>query len=190
MAEKLKHTNGIREEALFGAGCFWCVEAIFSQLKGVDAVEPGYAGGYVHDPTYERVCTGETGHAEVCRITYDPSVITFAELLEVFWQIHDPTTVDRQGADIGHQYRSVIYYQDETQHELAVEMKEKLNASGLWEHPVVTEIAKAGVFYKAEETHHAYYANHSSLPYCSMVIRPKLDKFHRIFEGKIRQTDN
>lgn len=171
----------------FGAGCFWCVEAIFQQLNGVQHVASGYMGGKRENPTYEQVCSGATGHAEVIQVSYDPSVITFTELLEVFWGVHDPTTLNRQGADVGTQYRSVIFYHTEEQHQLADNFKKKLNESGAFHGPIVTEISPAGPFYKAENYHQNYYNENSGQPYCTLVIRPKLEKFHKVFATKVKK---
>jgi peptide-methionine (S)-S-oxide reductase len=177
----------VMETATFGAGCFWCVEAVFQQLKGVVAVESGYSGGRTLHPTYKEVCSGTTGHAEVCRIVFDPSIIRFSELLEVFWKTHDPTTENRQGADIGTQYRSVIFYHNEEQRLLAEEMKAKLNLAGIWNNPLVTEIIPAQPFYKAENYHQEYYFQNADQPYCTTVITPKIDKFRKIFADKLKQ---
>jgi peptide-methionine (S)-S-oxide reductase len=174
------------DTATFGAGCFWCVEAIFEQVKGVIDAESGYSGGTVVNPTYSEVCTGTTGHAEVCRVTYDPSVVTYRELLEVFWQTHDPTTLNRQGADIGSQYRSVIFYHNDEQLKQAEEIKAKLTAAHIWENPVVTEIVPFRAFYKAEDYHQAYYDQNASQPYCSIVITPKIEKFRKVFKDKLK----
>lgn len=180
-------TSGNLEIATFGAGCFWCVEEIFQQLKGVKKVVSGYSGGHVKDPTYERVCRGKTGHAEVVQIMYDPDIISYEELLEVFWQTHDPTTPNRQGNDIGPQYRSVIFYHDDKQKELAEYYKEKLNRSGAFENPVITEIEPFTNFYIAEAKHQDYYQLNPYLPYCTFVIKPKLEKFRKVFADKIKE---
>lgn len=175
------------DTATFGAGCFWCVEAVFQQLKGVLSVESGYSGGHTSNPTYKEVCTGNTGHAETCQITYDPSLISFTELLEVFWKTHDPTTLNRQGGDIGTQYRSVIFYHNENQRRLAEEMKSKLDAARIWMDPVVTEITPFRKFYKAEAYHQEYYFQNTSQPYCATVITPKIEKFRKVFSGKLKK---
>lgn len=174
------------EIASFGAGCFWCVEAIFQELKGVEKVESGYMGGTTQNPNYKEVCSGESGHAEICQITYDPKIISFEELLEVFWQTHNPTTLNRQGADVGTQYRSVIFYHSEKQKMLATEYKDKLNKSEAWNDPVVTEISPASKFYIAENYHQDYFNNNSNQPYCNMVIKPKMEKFKKVFKDKIK----
>ncbi len=180
------HMNkGKLDTATFGAGCFWCVEAVFQRLKGVHSVLPGYSGGHSENPTYKQVCTGTTGHAEVAQIIYDPEKITFKELLEVFWQTHDPTTLNKQGNDIGTQYRSVIFYHNEEQKSIAKEMKEKLDNEGIWENPIVTEITPFQKFYEAEDYHHNYYNENSSQPYCSYIITPKIEKFKKAFSDKI-----
>lgn len=172
--------------ATFGNGCFWCTEAIFQQLKGVSKVVSGYAGGSVKNPTYKEVCTGQTGHAEVIQIIYDPTVISFPELLEVFWQTHDPTTLNRQGADVGTQYRSVVFYHTDEQKQLAESYKKKLNESGAFDKPVVTEISPLSEYYPAEDYHQNYYNLNGSAPYCSYVIQPKLDKFKKVFKDKLK----
>lgn len=163
------------DTATFGAGCFWCVEAVFQQLNGVVEVVSGYSGGYVHNPTYEQVCTGNTGHAEVCQITFDPKKISYTELLEAFWKSHDPTTLNRQGEDVGTQYRSVIFYHNEEQKQLAEKYKSELNSSGAFDKPIVTEISPFEKFFPAEDYHQNYYAENSNKPYCLLVIRPKLE---------------
>ncbi|MEZ4826110.1 MAG: peptide-methionine (S)-S-oxide reductase MsrA [Bacteroidia bacterium] len=180
-----ENMDGLKK-ATFGAGCFWCVEAVFLELKGVVAVESGYSGGYVKNPTYKAICTGTTGHAEVAQITYDPAVITFDELLEVFWQTHDPTTLNRQGNDTGTQYRSVVFYHDEEQKDKAEFYKKQLDASGAYSKPIVTEISPLINYYPAEDYHQNYYAQNTNQPYCLFVIRPKLEKFHKVFADKLK----
>ncbi|MCZ7558593.1 MAG: peptide-methionine (S)-S-oxide reductase MsrA [Bacteroidia bacterium] len=162
------------DTAVFGAGCFWCVEAVFEQLDGVISVDAGYAGGHTPNPTYEDVCTGETGHAEVARIVFDPAVIRFDALLEMFWQSHDPTTLNRQGADVGTQYRSVIFYIGETQREQAIASMKQAQAG--FDDPIVTEISPLPEYFPAENYHQDYYRNNRNAPYCQVVIRPKLKK--------------
>ncbi len=174
------------ETATFGAGCFWCVEALFQDLDGVKSVASGYSGGQVDNPTYKQVCSGNTGHAEVIQITYDSKVISFPELLEVFWQTHDPTTLNRQGADVGTQYRSAVFYHTPEQKELAEKYKKELDASGAFEKPIVTEIAPFTKFYKAEDYHQNYYKNNPEQGYCSYVIRPKVEKFQKVFKDKLK----
>lgn len=164
------------EKATLGAGCFWCVEAIFERLDGVSSVVAGYAGGARPNPTYEQVCAGVSGHAEVAQVTFDPSKITYERLLEVFWEAHDPTTLNRQGNDVGEQYRSVIYYHDETQKMIAE--KSKKLAQKNFSSPIVTEISPLTKFYEAENYHQDYYRNNANAPYCRFVIKPKLDKLH------------
>ncbi|NHI88954.1 MAG: peptide-methionine (S)-S-oxide reductase [Candidatus Thorarchaeota archaeon] len=173
------------ETATFGSGCFWCTEAVFQQLKGVSSVVSGYAGGHVENPTYQQVCTGRTGHAEVCQIQFDPEQISFEELLEVFFNTHDPTTLNRQGNDVGSQYRSVIFYHDEEQRKKAEKVKAELDKSGTRKNPIVTEIVPFENFYKAEDHHQNYYRNNPGEGYCRLVIAPKLDKFEKVFKLKI-----
>ncbi len=172
--------------ATFGAGCFWCVEAVFERLKGVEKVISGYTGGSVPNPTYKQVCEGNTGHAEVCRIYYDPEVVTFEELLEVFWQTHDPTTLNRQGNDVGTQYRSAVFYHDDKQKELAEFYKKKLDESAVFNSPVVTEIVPATQFYVAEDYHQNYFDENGTQPYCAFVIKPKVEKFKKVFKDKLK----
>ncbi|MDE0041565.1 MAG: peptide-methionine (S)-S-oxide reductase MsrA [Candidatus Poribacteria bacterium] len=176
------------ETATLGAGCFWCVEAVFLELKGVHEVVSGYAGGTVQNPSYQQVCTGMTGHAEVVQITFDPGIISFAKLLYVFWRTHDPTTLNRQGADVGTQYRSVIFYHDEQQKAVAENSKRETDAAGLWSNPIVTEIVPAAKFYVAEEYHQDYYALNPYQPYCQIVIDPKLKKFRKEFGSKLKSA--
>ena len=172
----------------FGAGCFWCVEAIFQQLNGVYSVVSGYSGGHVKNPSYREVCAGTTGHAEVCQIVYDPAIISYLDMLEVFWKTHDPTTLNRQGADVGTQYRSVIFYHSDEQKKLAEEMKVRLNQAVIWKDPVITEIVPFRTFYKAEDYHQEYYFQNTSQPYCSAVITPKVEKFRKVFSDKLKKT--
>jgi peptide-methionine (S)-S-oxide reductase len=174
------------EFATFGSGCFWCTEAVFQNLKGVLKVESGYTGGKVKNPTYKEICSGLTGHAEVIRLEYDPAVITYPELLEVFWKTHDPTTLNKQGADVGTQYRSAIFFHSEEQRKLAEEYKKKLDDSGAFSDPIVTEITAAPVFYKAEDYHQNYYNLNGKAPYCTYVIQPKLEKFKKAFAEKLK----
>lgn len=173
-------------QVMFGAGCFWCVEAVFTEVKGVVSVEPGYAGGSVPDPDYRAVCTGTTGHAEVALITYDPALVRFEDLLEVFWMTHDPTTVDRQGHDVGSQYRSVIFAADADQLKVAQLHRDRLDASGLYAAPIVTQILPWTKFYPAENYHRDYYLNNPEQGYCQFVIRPKLEKFRAAFHGRLK----
>lgn len=175
------------DTATFGTGCFWCTEALFEQLNGVLKVTSGYSGGQKANPTYKEVCTGETGHAECVQIQYEPDKISYDELLEVFWQVHDPTTLNRQGADVGTQYRSVIFYHNDEQKQKAEQYKAELDKSGAFPKPIVTEIAPAATFYTAEDYHQEYYENNkNSNPYCAVVIRPKLDKFQKVFANKLK----
>src|SRR5690554_5597458 len=178
--------NQNRETATFGAGCFWCVEAPFLQIKGVEEVVSGYMGGTVPHPTYEQVCTGETGHAEVCQITYDPDQISYTELLEIFWTIHDPTQLNRQGQDIGTQYRSAVFFHDNTQKQLAESYKEKLNQANAYDAPIVTEISPVSTFYKAEDYHQNYYNENPNQPFCRLVVRPKVEKVKEVFKDKLK----
>jgi peptide-methionine (S)-S-oxide reductase len=175
------------ELATFGSGCFWCTEAIFLNVKGVEKVESGYSGGKVKNPTYREVCSGLTGHAEVIQVTYDPKVVSYDELLEIFWQTHDPTTLNRQGADEGTQYRSVVFYHNDEQKTLAEGYKKKLTEAKAFEDPIVTEISPFTIFYKAEDYHQNYYNLNGSAPYCSFVIKPKLDKFKKVFKEKLKK---
>lgn len=170
-----------------GAGCFWCVEAVFSELKGVLSVTSGYMGGHVKNPGYKEVCSGNTGHAEVAQLVFDPTVISLPEILEVFWQTHDPTTLNRQGADVGTQYRSAIFWHTVAQRDVAEDLKKRLDASGAFPAPIVTEVTEASIFYKAEDYHQDYYALNGSQGYCQMVIRPKLEKFRKVFADKLKQ---
>jgi len=174
-----------REVATLGGGCFWCLEAIFEQLKGVDKVESGFAGGRF-DATYKEVCTGQTGHAEVVQITYDPSVITFEELLVVFFSVHDPTTLNRQGADVGTQYRSVVFYRDAGQKELVDKTIASLTEQQIWPNPIVTEVVPFDKFYIAESHHQNYYENNKNQGYCQVVINPKVEKFRKKFAADLK----
>ena len=167
------------EIATLGGGCFWCVEAVFQRIEGVISVKPGYAGGNVKNPTYKQICTGNTGHAEVAKIEFDPSKITYSQILNVFWQSHDPTTLNRQGNDVGTQYRSVIFFHNETQEEIAKKSKIDANESGYWDNEIVTEITPLNNYYDAEDYHDNYYNNNPNQPYCLFVIKPKLDKLEK-----------
>lgn len=175
------------EIATFGNGCFWCTEAIFQDLKGVSKVVSGYMGGHTQNPTYKEVCSGDTGHAEVLQITFDPASITYDELLEVFWKTHDPTTLNRQGNDVGTQYRSAVFFHNEVQQKLASDYKAKLDTSGAWNDPIVTEITEASTFYPAEDYHQDYFNLNGSQPYCNFVIRPKVEKFKKVFADKLKK---
>jgi len=176
-----------REIATLAGGCFWCLEAIFDQLEGVLDVVSGYAGGHVPDPTYRQVCTGETGHAEVVQVTFDPDVLSYRDLLKVFFTIHDPTTPNRQGADVGTQYRSAIFTHGEEQERTAGEVIEELNEARIWDDPVVTEVVPFQAFYPAEEYHQEYFANNPNQPYCRMVIAPKVAKFRRQYLDRLKK---
>jgi peptide-methionine (S)-S-oxide reductase len=178
--------NG-KETVTLGGGCFWCTEAIFTELKGVEIVESGYAGGQVPNPTYEQVCSGTTGHAEVVQITFDPKVISLKILLEIFFTVHDPTTLNRQGADVGPQYRSVIFYRNAQQKMAAEEAIKGVQAGGLWKGPVVTEVSPFKAFYKAENYHQQYFALNGRQPYCSMVIAPKIKKFREHYRELLKK---
>lgn len=188
-SEKAEATfTGKTDTATLGTGCFWCTEAIFEQLDGVISVTSGYSGGSLANPTYKQVCTGETGHAECVQVVYDPSKISFDELLEVFWQVHDPTTLNRQGADVGTQYRSVIFYHNDEQKQKAEKYKAELDKSGAFDRPIVTAIDPFTKFYTAENYHQEYYElNKNSNPYCSIVIQPKLEKFEKVFKNKLKK---
>ncbi len=164
-----------------GAGCFWCVEAIFQDIKGVESVVSGYAGGNIKNPSYKEVCAGTTGHAEVCQLTYDPEVVSLGKILEVFWQTHDPTTLNRQGADVGTQYRSAIFYHTEAQKETATDLFNKLDDAGAFVNPIVTEITEFTDFYPAEDYHQDYFDINGTQPYCRAVISPKVEKFKKTF---------
>lgn len=174
--------------ATFGSGCFWCTEAVFLQVQGVYKVQSGYTGGKVKNPTYKEVCSGLTGHAEVIQLSYDSTQVTYDELLEIFWMTHDPTTLNRQGADVGTQYRSVIYYHNDQQKQLAETYKRKLDQEGVYANPIVTEISPADVFYVAEDYHQNYYNLNGDAPYCSYVITPKLEKFKKVFKNKLKKS--
>ena len=177
------------EVATLGAGCFWCVEAIYQRLNGVEKVESGYSGGTVKNPTYEQVCTGKTGHAEVIQVTFDPALLSYKTLLEVFFKTHDPTTLNRQGADAGTQYRSVIFYHSEEQRKIAEQVKKETDAAKIWDDPIVTEIAPYSSFYKAENYHQNYYNENSYKPYCMAVINPKLSKFRKEFRNLLKKEE-
>lgn len=175
------------EQAIFGAGCFWCVEAVFQRVPGVLKVESGYSGGSIKNPTYREICSGLTGHAEVCKISFDPSKVSFETLLSVFWQTHDPTTLNRQGADVGTQYRSAIFYTNEAQKMAAEKLKQELDKSGAFANPIVTEITALSNYYPAEDYHQNYYNQNSGQSYCQFVIAPKLEKFEKVFGEQFRK---
>jgi peptide-methionine (S)-S-oxide reductase len=177
------------DTATFGTGCFWCTEAIFEQMNGVLKVTSGYMGGSKENPTYEEVCTGETGHAECVQVVYEPSKVSYDDLLQVFFQVHDPTSLNRQGADVGTQYRSAIFYHNSAQKEKAEYYKKEVDKSGAYEKPIVTEVTAASAFYQAENYHQEYYQNNKNTnPYCSIVIRPKLEKFQKVFAKKLKSS--
>lgn len=173
------------ETATVGGGCFWCIEAIYLDVKGVHQVVSGYAGGHVDNPTYRQVCNGTTGHAEIIQVEFDPKEISYDEILDIFWRIHDPTTLNRQGADVGTQYRSIILYHDERQKEIAERSKREADSAGLYRDPIVTEIAPAGTVYPAEDYHQNYYNDNPNQPYCRIVIDPKIRKFRKTFADKL-----
>jgi len=169
----------MREQAILAGGCFWCLDAVFRQLRGVELVESGYAGGTVPNPTYRHVCTGETGHAEAVRITFDPDVISYRDLLGVYFTVHDPTTLNRQGGDVGTQYRSAVYYLTDRQRDTARDVMDELSKAKVWDDPIVTELEAAPTFYSAEDYHQDYYENNAQQPYCSVVIAPKVAKVRK-----------
>jgi peptide-methionine (S)-S-oxide reductase len=181
-------TNVHSDTALFGAGCFWCVEAVFQRLNGVQKVISGYGGGHVENPTYEQVCDKNTGHVELCQIVYDSTVITYDELLEVFWKTHDPTTPNQQGNDVGPQYRSAIFYKNEVEKQKAETYKAALNQSGAWDKPIVTTVEPFKNFYPAENYHQNYYNDNQNQGYCRYVIQPKLEKFEKVFKDKLKKN--
>jgi len=174
------------KEATLGAGCFWCIEACYEDMSGIISVNPGYAGGEKLNPTYREVCNGTTGHAEVARVVYDESLISFDEILEVFFFVHDPTSLNRQGGDVGTQYRSVVFYHDEQQRQVTEQYIQKLNAEKVWDQPLVTEVAAINNYYVAEEYHHNYLALNPENPYCQAVVRQKHEKFKEVFAEKLK----
>lgn len=175
------------EVATLGGGCFWCLEAVYGELQGVEQVVSGYAGGHIKNPTYREVCSGATGHAEVVQISFDPSVISYRDLLRIFFTIHDPTTLNRQGADVGTQYRSIILYHNEVQKQTALEVMQEVTQQGMWPNPIVTELKPFDVFYPAEEYHQRYFARNPWQPYCQVVIAPKVAKFRKQFFERLRR---
>jgi peptide-methionine (S)-S-oxide reductase len=175
------------ETATLAGGCFWCLEAVFDELKGVQGVESGYAGGHVENPGYRAVCNGNTGHAEVVRVTFDPSVLSYRDLLNVFFAIHDPTTLNRQGADVGTQYRSAIFYHSPDQKETAETLVRELNEQKIWDHPIVTEVAPISNYYQAEDYHQEYFSNNPNQPYCQAVVAPKVVKFRKHFLDMLKK---
>lgn len=188
MEQTATPSTGVKEIVTLGGGCFWCLEAVFDRLRGVISVESGYMGGAKPDPTYEEVCRGRTGHAEVVRVTFDPEVVTFREILEVFFVIHDPTTLNRQGNDVGSQYRSVVFYHTAEQKSAIEQVIAQLDAAKLWGDPIVTEIAAATTFYGAEDYHQQYFDRNSAQPYCQFVVAPKVAKFRKHFLEKLKKT--
>lgn len=180
------NSTGEHQVATLGGGCFWCLEAVYQQLRGVQHVESGYAGGKVRNPTYREVCSGMTGHAEVVQVTFDPAEVSFKEILQVFFTIHDPTTLNRQGADVGTQYRSVIFYHDEEQKTVAEEVIREMTDAGIWNDPIVTELSPLPDYYQAEEYHQNYYNDNGSQPYCRVVIAPKVAKFRKHFLDRMK----
>lgn len=186
-SEAVVEENPNYKKATFGSGCFWCTEAIFERVKGVKHVESGYTGGHTENPAYGDVTTGNTGHAEVIQLTYNPDEITYDELLEIFWKTHDPTTLNRQGADVGTQYRSAVFYHDNEQKKKAENYKRELTEAKIWDNPIVTEISPLTKYYKAEDYHQDYYENNPGQGYCSFVITPKLEKFEKIFKDKLKK---
>lgn len=177
------------EKATLAGGCFWCTEAVFQKLKGVEQVTPGYTGGHIPHPTYEQVSSGESGHAEVIQIEFDSKIISFETLLDVFWQLHDPTTLNQQGADHGTQYRSAIFYHSDEQKEIAEKSLEKTAQSGIYSDPIVTEIVPYDTFYEAEEEHRSFYENNPNQPYCKLVIDPKITKLYKTFDSLIKPEE-
>jgi peptide-methionine (S)-S-oxide reductase len=173
-------------KATLGGGCFWCTEAVYNRVKGVAKAVPGYSGGHTKDPTYEQVCAGKTGHAEVVQVTFDPRVISYREILEIFFATHDPTTLNRQGADVGTQYRSVILYHDEDQRRIAEALIAELEEDNVYSSPIITEVKPFEVFYEAEEYHHNYYERHKRQPYCNIVIAPKIGKLLKTYQDKLK----
>jgi peptide-methionine (S)-S-oxide reductase len=180
-------TEAAREIATLAGGCFWCLEAVFDDMKGVESVESGYMGGKTVNPTYEEVCSGQTGHAEVTQLTFDPSAVSFKEILEVFFVIHDPTTLNRQGNDVGTQYRSAVFYHSPDQKSAAEQVIANLNSARIYDDPIVTEIAAASKFYVAEDYHQEYYRRNPGQPYCAYVVRPKVAKFRKHFLEKLKK---
>jgi peptide-methionine (S)-S-oxide reductase len=174
------------ELATLGGGCFWCTEAVFSELNGVVKVEPGYSGGAAPNPTYQEVCTGRTGHAETIQITYDPKIITYKELLQIFFTTHDPTTLNRQGADVGTQYRSIIFYHTAEQKQIAADVIREIESKGVWDKPIVTELKPLQVFYKAEDYHQEYFKRNPTQAYCQIVIAPKVAKLRKQYHERLK----
>ncbi len=185
MNHSTENLNDNLQVATLGGGCFWCLDAVFMEVKGIESVTSGYSGGTVKNPAYREVTSGRTGHAEVVQLKFDPEIISFREILEIFFHLHDPTTLNRQGADVGTQYRSVIFYHNEQQEKTAREVFKEIDASDLWDDPLVTEIAPMTAFYVAEDYHQEYYQNNPSQPYCTFVIGPKMEKLRKLFKDKL-----
>ncbi len=175
------------EKATLGGGCFWCTEAVYKELNGVAKVKPGYSGGQIKNPAYREVCTGRTGHAEVVQVTFDPDIISFTEILEVFFRTHDPTTLNRQGNDVGTQYRSVIFYHNQTQKEIAEKVIERIENELVYNKPIVTQVEPFDAFYEAEDYHHDYFERNPGQPYCQFVVAPKVEKFRKIFKEQLKE---
>ncbi len=186
MSQDQNQLNG-KEVVTLGGGCFWCVEAVFDELQGVESVESGYSGGTVPNPTYRQVCTDTTGHAEVVQVTFDPKVLSLADLLRVFFTVHDPTTLNRQGADVGKQYRSVIFYRNAEQRRVAEQVMQEIAAAKIWDAPLVTELAPFEAFYQAEDYHQEYYQSNPNQPYCRVVIAPKVKKFREHYRDRLKK---
>lgn len=182
----LNNDKGL-EKLTLASGCFWCTEAVFKRVEGVKSVTPGYSGGYIKNPTYDEVCTGDTGHAEAIQIEFDPKIVSLDKILEIFWYTHDPTTLNRQGNDVGTQYRSAVFYNSDRQREIASKVKEKISSSGYYSDPIVTEISSLSNFYPAEDYHVNYYDNNRSVPYCSYVIDPKVQKLMKKFPNDLKK---
>lgn len=183
----MSETTTNREIATLAGGCFWCLEAVYQQLRGVELVESGYMGGHVRNPSYREVCNGNTGHAEIVQLTFDPAEVSFQEILEVFFTIHDPTTLNRQGADVGTQYRSAIFYHGDEQKAIAEQVIREISAARLWNSPIITQVAAADTFYKAENYHQDYYSQNGGQPYCQVVIAPKVAKFRKQYLDRLKR---
>jgi peptide-methionine (S)-S-oxide reductase len=186
MCNNLTQQNQI-ESVTLGGGCFWCLEAIYNELKGIIKVESGYAGGIVPNPTYEQVCTGTTGYAEVIQMSFNPNMITFKEILQIFFTMHDPTTLNRQGNDVGTQYRSIIFYHNQNQRQTAVQLIDEITQAGIWNNPIVTQIVPYNIFYKAEEYHQEYYKKNPEQSYCRIIIEPKISKLRKQYFEKLKK---
>jgi peptide-methionine (S)-S-oxide reductase len=186
-ADRYSGNMATQEIATLGGGCFWCVEAVYQELEGVQSVTSGYMGGRIQNPTYEQVCSGSSGHVEVAQLAFDPAVVSFRDILNVFFTVHDPTSVDRQGNDVGSQYRSAIFYHSEEQKRVAEEAIRELDAEGIWSKPIVTEVRPAETFYRAEDYHQEYFQNHPNQPYCSYIVAPKVKKFREKFAAQMKR---